>query len=313
MINQLTSVKAFAPATCANVAVGFDVLGFAVATIGDEVTLTKSDDQMIRIDSIISKERLPYDVDKNTATIALNAMLNYLNVKQGFKVVIKKGIPLSSGLGGSAASSVAALTALNQFLTQPLSKEQLIEFALSGEKAACGSAHGDNVIPCLYGGMTLIQSLNPPVIINLPLIPLYIVLIHPHIRLDTRDSRAVLKPNISLSLFTRQNARMAGFISALYEKNYEQLEACLVDEVIEPARAHLIPNFYEVKSVAYQYGALACSISGSGPTMFALAACADKAKLIAEKMCWKFKINDIQSDTHIVSFSTQGARVIHEE
>ncbi|WP_298622599.1 homoserine kinase [uncultured Legionella sp.] len=313
MMNRLSSVTAFAPATCANVAVGFDVLGFAVDGVGDEVTLTLSDEPGINIESIISSERLPYDVSKNTATVVLSEMLNSLNMKQGFNVQINKGIPLSSGLGGSAASSVAALTALNHFLLKPLHKEQLIEFALHGERVACGSPHGDNVIPCLYGGMTLIHSFNPIQVINLPLLPLHIILIHPHLRLDTRDSRAVLKQNISLSLFTKQNARMAAFISALYEKDYDRLEFSMVDEVVEPTRAHLIPHFYEVKSVAYQYGALACSISGSGPTLFALAATYEKAQLIADKMSWKFKINDIQSDSRIVSFSEFGAKVIHEE
>lgn len=313
MINQLTSVKAFAPATCANVAVGFDILGFAVDQIGDEVTLTKCDEPGISIESIECEEHLPLDVSKNTATVALSAMLDYLYIKQGFKLNIKKGIPLSSGLGGSAASSVAALTAFNRFLIEPLPKEQLVEFALLGERVACGASHGDNVIPCLYGGMTLIQSLNPLHIINLPLIPLHIVLIHPHTQLDTRDSRAVLKQEISLLLFTKQNARMAAFITALYENNYERLEFAMVDDVIEPMRAHLIPYFYDVKSVACQYGALACSISGSGPTLFALAKSSDKAKLIADKMSWKFKINGIQSDAHIVSISELGARVIHEE
>ncbi|KTD51032.1 homoserine kinase [Legionella quateirensis] len=313
MINQLNTVTVFAPATCANVIVGFDVLGFAVDGLGDEITLKKSKEPGLEIESITGIEHIPFTVNKNTATVALNAMLEFLKMEQGFKIHIKKGIPLSSGLGGSAASSVAALIALNRFLIKPLPIEQLVEFALLGEHTACGSKHADNVIPCLYGGMTLIESTDPLRSINLPLLPLHAVFIHPHIQLETRDSRAVLHESISLSLFTKQNARMASFISALYEENYERLELSLVDELIEPMRAHLIPFYYDVKSVAYQYGALACSISGSGPTLFAFAKTEQIARKVADGMVWKFKTNGIQCDSVITSIAKTGARVVDEE
>jgi homoserine kinase len=312
MMNQLHSVKAFAPATSANVAVGFDILGFAVADLGDEVTLVKSAEQKIKITSISCPDTLSCDLDKNTATVAVQAMLRYLNLNQGFHISIKKNIPLSSGLGGSAASSVAALVALNKFLIKPLTNEQLIEFALMGEEAACGAKHGDNVIPCLFGGMTLLQSLSPIRIIALPVLPLHVVLIHPHLRLDTREARAALKHNIRLSVVTKQNANLAAFISALYEQDYERLEAACIDELIEPMRAHLIPYFYEVKAAAYQEGALACSISGSGPTLFAFAKTAKQARKIAEQMTISFNKIGIPSDTIITTISSQGARVIDE-
>ena len=313
MINQLNTVKVFAPATCANVIVGFDVLGFAVDGLGDELTLKKSHVPGLEIESITGIEHIPFAVNKNTATVALNAMLEFLNIEQGFNINIKKGIPLSSGLGGSAASSVAALIALNRFLIKPLPIEQLVEFALLGEQTACGSKHADNVIPCLYGGMTLIESTDPLRAINLPLLPLHVVFIHPHIQLETRDSRAVLHDSISLSIFTKQNARMASFISALYEENYERLELCLVDELIEPMRAHLIPYYYDVKSAAYQYGALACSISGSGPTLFAYARTEQIAQKVAYGMVQKFKTKGIQCDSVITSMAKIGARVVDEQ
>ena len=312
MMNQRHSVTAFAPATSANVAVGFDILGFAVRHLGDEVTLVKSAQSELKIVSLSGLDSLPYDSYKNSATVALRAMLHSLNLKQGFDVSIKKNIPLSSGLGGSAASSVAALLALNQFLHEPLTPHQLIEFALMGEEIACGAKHADNVVPCLFGGLTLIQSLSPVRIIQLPLIPVDVVLVHPHLYLATRDSRAALAPTISLSLMSQHNAKLASFISALYEHDYERFAAACVDEVIEPMRAHLIPHFYEVKAAAYQQGALACSISGSGPTLFAFARNKEQARLISEQMIAVFNTNGIQCDVVLSSISTQGATITDE-
>lgn len=312
MMNHLHKVKVFAPATSANVVVGFDILGFAISDLGDEVTLIKSADHYVKITSLSCNDNIPVESERNTATVAMQAMLDYLNLKQGFDVIIQKNIPVSSGLGGSAASSVAAVTALNAFLKKPLSREELVEFALTGEQAACGSRHGDNVIPCLFGGMTLIQSLSPVEVIQLPLIPLYVVLIHPHLQLDTRLSRAVLKQQISLTDFVTYNARLAAFISALYEKNYARIESSCIDEIIEPSRAHLIPGFYDVKSAAYQYGALVCSISGSGPTLFAMAKTKSQAQNIANHMSSEFRKNGIDSDALITTIAPEGCRIIYD-
>jgi len=313
MMNELTSVTAFAPATTSNLAVGFDILGFALDNLGDEVTLVKSHNKELAIVAIEGKETIPYDIDKNTATVALQAMLDYLQLEQGFDLYITKKIPLSSGLGGSAAGSVAAVVALNQFLLEPLSQKELVEFALLGEQAACGAKHGDNVIPSLFGGMTLIQSLMPLRIIHLPTMPIYAAFVHPHLQLDTRTSRAALKDEIELKTYVKQSAHLASFISALYENDYERLESSCRDELIEPMRAHLIPGFYEVKAQAYRYGALACSISGSGPTVFALAKSKESALIIAEQMVQEFKNKGIESDTFISGISTQGAYVNEQE
>lgn len=313
MINKLKKVTVFAPATSANVAVGFDILGFALKDLGDEVTLVRSENSGLLIKNILGKADIPYDVHKNTATVALQAMINDLDLKQGFELHIKKSIPLGSGLGGSAASSVAALVALNRFLVKPLSLHQLVQYALCGEEAACGVPHGDNVIPCLFGGMTLIQSLTPLHVISLPVIPIYAVFIQPYMRLDTRDSRGVLKKNVSLVNSIKQSANLASFISALYERNYERLALSCKDVLIEPLRAPLIPHFYEIKNAALHAGALACSISGSGPTIFALAKNRKNALLIAEQMVIECYKNGIECDSMLSTISSQGAKVVHEE
>lgn len=191
--SSILSASAFAPATCANVVVGFDILGFALETIGDQVTLTLREDKQIVIESILSHDPLPQEIQKNTASIVVQKLCKSLNLDIGFSISIQKGIPLCSGMGGSAASAVAALVACNHFLTTPLSSLQLAEFALYGEAAASGEPHPDNIIPCLFGGLTLIYSQEPLQIINLPLPDLYCVLIHPHIHVSTRRARGMLK------------------------------------------------------------------------------------------------------------------------
>lgn len=309
-LNDQSVISAFAPATCANVAVGFDLLGFAIENVGDIVTLTRRDDQKIVIDKIESADELPLDPDKNTASAVVKYFCEDLKLNTGFSLHIKKGLALGCGMGGSAASSVAALVAVNGFLEKPLNNQQLIKYALFGEKVAVGSAHSDNVIPCLYGGLTLTQALNPIRILELPIPDIYAVIVHPHMRLDTKDSRSVLPAQILLSEHIQQSAYLAGFISALYQKDLTLLQASLKDCIIEPKRAKLIPGFDQVKQAALENGALGASLSGSGPSIFAFA----KNKLDAEKigtaMHNAFSQNNLSSDIYVSLISKIGARII---
>lgn len=310
LLNHATTISAFAPATCANVAVGFDLLGFAIENIGDIVTLTRRDDQQIIIESIESTEQLPLDPDKNTASAVVKYFCQDLNIHTGFSIKIKKGLALGCGMGGSAASSVAALVAVNAFLEQPLSTKELIKYALHGEKIAVGTAHSDNVIPCLYGGITLTQSINPIKVLELPVPDIYAVIVHPHMRLDTKASRAVLSKEILLTDHIQQSAYLAGFISALYTKDLDLLQASLHDCLIEPKRAPLIPGFAAVKQAAMDNGALGASISGSGPSIFAFAKNKEDAKNIAQAMQQAFTEYDLNSDQYISPISKQGAKVL---
>lgn len=311
MMNQLKKVSVFAPATIANLAVGFDILGCALHDLGDEITLIKSKHSSLTITHISGEGDIPYEADKNTATVALQAMLDALQLKQGFELQIKKRIPLGSGLGGSAACSVAPLIALNRMLLEPLPLSDLVDFALSGEEISCGAKHPDNVIPCLFGGMTLIQSLHPLAVIGLPLLPLQMILLHPHLQLDPRDSRTALKQKIELTDYVKQSAQLAAFITALYEKNYARLASCCQDELIEPMRAHLIPGFYDIKKAALEAGALAYSISGSGPTLFAFAKSKKDAKHIARSMGRACSPHHSEYDIIISTGSPLGAKVIY--
>src|SRR3990167_3193849 len=304
------TVSAFAPATVANVAVGFDILGFSVMTLGDTVTVTRRNDKEISIDNIQSAEPIPQDPQKNTATVALHAMQQQLQLPYGFSVRLCKGIPLSSGLGGSAACAVAAVVAANALLDSPLAAHDLVPFALQGERISSGTPHGDNVIPCLLGGIKLIQSMCPLAVIPLPLPTLFCVLVHPQLKIETRYARQILPENFPLTTISQQMAHLAGFIAALYQKDLNLLRRSLNDVLIEPHRATLVPHFYEVKAAALEQQALGCSLSGSGPTLFALATDEKNANNIQTAMRTCFQTHGIKTDAWISSLTTQGAHVI---
>lgn len=311
MINsKIQCAKAFAPATCANVGVGFDILGFALEAVGDEVTLIKRDDRKIVIEAIDSPENLPMVSDKNTASLVIEKLCASLNLNLGFSIRIQKGIPLCSGMGGSAASAVAALVACNAFLQSPLSLYELAEFARIGEQLASGAAHADNIIPCLFGGLTLIHRHDPLKVIKLPTPKLYCVLIHPHLKVSTRDARAALAKEVSLKKQVEQSAQLASFISALYENDYQRLGQSMEDVIIEPQRAQFVPDFYKIKEASLKAGALGMSFSGSGPALFAFARTVEAAERIKEAMRLPLQEKNIGSDWWISPISEKAARLI---
>lgn len=313
MINKnIKSVSAFAPATCANVAIGFDILGFALEAVGDTVTLIKRDDNNIVIEKIDSIEKLPTDPNTNTASVVIKKCLQDLNLECGFSIIIQKGIPLGSGMGGSAASAVASLVAFNAFLNQPLPLEKLAHYALYGEEAACGQKHADNIVPCLYGGMTLIRSSSPIEVIELPTPHLFCVLIHPHLQVETKQARGVLKAQIPLADYVKQSANLAAFIAALYKGDNTLIKNSTKDILIEPQRAQLVAGFYDVQEAALQAGALASSFSGSGPSLFAFAETKKDAEIIASSMKKSFLTHSIESDSWISNMKSKGAYVIQQ-
>jgi homoserine kinase len=275
---ELQTATAFAPATVGNVGVGFDLLGFAIESVGDRITVSRHDEAgVVFIDPPGSLanwssggDGLPLDPQKNTATAGLLQLCRDLSLDFGFRVAIRKGIPIGSGMGGSAASAVGAIVAANALLEKPLTREQMLKYAVTGEFVASGSRHADNVAPCLFGGLTLALPGEPSQVVELP-VPAGIlcVLVHPEMRLDTRESRAVLKPDLTLQKFVEQSGNLAGFIAGCQQGHLDLIRRTLSDVVIEPQRAHLIPGFNEVKAAALKNGAIGCSISGAGPSVFA--------------------------------------------
>lgn len=308
--SNIKKISVFAPASSSNLSVGFDILGFPFAALGDEVTLTFNQSKKITIEHIDCNNSLPLAPDKNTATHALMAMCDYLNLNIGIAVKIKKGIPLCSGLGGSAASAVAAIFALNQCLVTPLELNILATFAINAEGIVSGEVHADNVVPSLWGELTLVRQLAPLDVIVLPMPQLYCILIHPNTEISTKSAREALQSKILLKDHIKQSANLAAFISSFYTRNWQQLKNSCHDVLIEPQRAHLLKGFYEVKQSALDSGALCCSYSGAGPTMFALSETLDGAKLIADTMQNKFNSHGLESQAWYELMDINGPKVI---
>ena len=316
----MRSAKAFAPATVANVAVGFDILGFAIESVGDVVTVSITDNASVRINEILDATgdpaslELPLDAERNAATVGLVKLREDLRLDFGFQVGLRKGIALGSGMGGSAASAVGGLVAANSLLETPLPREMLMKYALLGEQAASGASHPDNIAPCLLGGMTLVLSGEPFRYVLLP-VPeeILTIIIHPRIRVDTRRARAILKADVSLADHVRQSASLAGFISGCFTHDVEMIRQSLDDFLIEPQRASLIPGFAEVKAAALQQGALGASISGSGPSVFALVTSEQTAARVRDAMESAFRAQGVSEvDSWISPVNRQGARIIDE-
>jgi homoserine kinase len=307
----LTDVTAFAPATVANVGIGFDILGHTVDAVGDRVRLRRIDEPVVRIRSITGVAgELPLVSANNTAGRAIQAMHAALGLRHGFELDIDKGIPLASGMGGSAASAVAAVVAANALLEQPVPRLQLLKFAMEGEIVASGSAHIDNIAPCLFGGLVLTVGIDNPRVKQIP-VPssLRCVLIHPHMFLGTREARAILKTDVSRSDFIWQTANLAGFISGCYSNDLDMIRDSFNDVIIEPQRHSLIPGFKAVQRAAMSAGALGCSISGAGPTVFAWAEI-QQAEAVRGAMVAAFAANGLQSDCWISPLENYGARVV---
>lgn len=309
------TVTAFAPATVANVGCGFDVFGFAITEPGDIVQVTRRTGPGVVITTISGDDgRLPKNADDNTAGFAVLRFLEKIKSRAGIDIELTKQLPLGSGMGSSAASAVAALKAINYLYDNPLSQEDLLEIAIAAEASACGSPHADNVAPALYGGFVLIRANDPPDIIRLP-VPenLHCTLIHPDIEIKTRDARNILPAAVPLTTAVKQWANTAGLVAGLYQKNFDLLRRSSVDYIAEPRRSTLIPCFNEVKQAAMDSGAVACSISGSGPALFALSDSLKAARRIALETGNIYTQHSIRNQVFVSKINSTGARIIHEE
>jgi homoserine kinase len=259
-------MRARAPATISNLAVGFDLLGMAIDGPFDEVTLTVRNDTHLNISRIDGGVDLPLDPSKNTATIALSSFLASLNMSQGFSVIIKKGIPLGSGLGGSAASAVAALVACNAMLRVPCALEALLPHAAKAEAITAGAAHTDNAAPALLGGLVLCHE---AAVVPLPAPPLTCIVAHIDIAVSTKQARALLPQVVGLTAHTQSASDLAACIHALHTRDAALFSEALKDNLVEPARLSLWPHYNLLKKEALNAGASAVCMSGSGPTVLA--------------------------------------------
>lgn len=323
-IIEYKSVTAFAPASVANVGCGFDIMGFAINGTGDKATVSCVSDGLPENNSFdkhapdqiamsgFYADLIPSDRAKNTAGVAVDAYLKATgNQNVLLKIALEKNLPLGSGLGSSAASSVAAVFAVNKLFGNPLSTRELIPFAMEGERVACGTAHADNAAPSLLGGFVLIRSYNPLDIIQIKCPDeLYCAVLHPHIELKTSDARRILKRDIPMSDVIMQSANAAGFMVGLLTEDYDLLGRSISDLLAEPRRILLIPGFEAAKQAALGAGAIGCGISGSGPSIFALCKGEVKAKQVAEIIRGCFSDAGLVSDAFVSPLNAPGAFVI---
>lgn len=306
----MNKLKIFAPGTIANLGCGFDILGLALEKPGDEITIAPNNLGKLQIDNRTSYN-IPIDPDKNVTTVALKAMLERMQSGQGFDVVFEKKINPGSGIGSSAASCVAGVFGANEIMGAKFSRKELVEFAMQGEKLASGSAHADNVAPALMGGITLICGYNPLDIHEIP-VPkdLFTAVVTPEIEVKTSDSRRILRSTVTLKDAIMQWGNIAGLITGFFKSDYGLISRSLHDVIIEPVRSILIPAFYEVKEAAISAGALGCSISGSGPSIFALCSSEDTAHATAEAMKNVFGQIKIKSATHVGRVNPTGVTTL---
>jgi len=307
----MKSIRVFAPASIANMGCGFDIMGMAMDAAGDIIYMEAQDGLGLTIENKSGID-LPSNVEHNVMTPAIMALLAAYGRTQKIKVIIEQKIKPGSGIGSSASSSVAAVFALNELLDRPFSKEQLVEFAMEGEKLISGGvAHADNVAPSLLGGVVLIRGYRPLDIVRLP-VPekFHISVVHPNIMVSTKMAREVMPKEIPVRDAVRQWGNVGGLVAGLALGDVELIGRSMVDVVAEPSRRNFIPGFEILRDKALRAGALAVNISGSGPSVFAVSESSTTAEEVCEIMKEHFAFLDIDSNVYSASASSRGARVI---
>ncbi len=306
------SVKTFAPATVSNLGPGFDVLGVALHRPGDFVIASRQKERGLLFSVKTGQMQVPLDSKGNVAAHVAKLMLREIKPPFGIRMVLQKSMPIGSGLGSSAASSVAAAMAVNELLPKPLRKPELLRFALQGELFACGSTHADNAAPSLLGGGCLIRSYDPVDVIPIPVDDSLVwIVVHPHVVVLTKKSRAILPQQIPLRTAVRQWGNVAGLVLGLASGDQNLISRSVEDVIMEPLRSRLIPGFNDVKEAALRAGALGCSISGSGPSVFSIAPSMRAARVIGARMVQAFlRAAGVSSDVFISRTNPNGARVV---
>jgi homoserine kinase len=303
-----SDVRVFAPATVANVGCAFDIIGFPVSAPGDEVIARTVTGSGVRITKIHGDSgKLPTEPDKNTAGVAVQSFLKHIQSDAGVELEIFKQMPLGSGLGSSAASAVGAVVAVNELLGAPCTRRELLPFVIAAEKAACGVAHADNVAPSLLGGFILVRSYDPLEVHTLPTpAELCCTVVHPEIEIRTEDARKILRKDVQLATAVKQWGNIAGLVTGLFTEDYDLIGRSLTDHIVEPVRSLLIPGFHDAQTAALESGALGCSLSGSGPSMFALSRGEATAQSTGRAMQQAFAELSIDSQAYVSLVNANG-------
>jgi len=305
----MNQIKIFSPASVSNLCCGFDVLGFSIDGIGDELRITKSTNKGVNIKEI-KGYNVPLENNKNTASVAAQALLDHLKINEGFDIEINKKIKPGSGIGSSAASAVGAVYGINKLLGNPLKHEELLKFAMKGEFVSSKTAPADNVASALYGGTILVNNRENYNVIKLP-VPksLYAIIHHPLIEIKTSDSRGVLPKSIDLKIASDQLSALGGFIHSLHTQDFDLMKISLKDYLVEQFRSDYVPAFNEVKTIADLNNTICCSISGSGPSIFTLVNSLNDAKRLKLVFDEIYKDKKLEFNSYITSLNSKG---VHE-
>ena len=307
------SIKVFAPATIANVVCGYDILGLAVDAPGDEVIMRRRSEPGVIITKITGDDgRLPLNASKNTVSASVQQYLQHIGrTDVGVEIELHKKMPIGSGLGSSSASTVAGLFAINSMLGNPLTKMELVPFAMKGEELACGTGHADNVAPAILGGFVLIKSYEPLDIIKLPYPEnLHCAIVFPDVDVPTRDARRMIREKVTLKDAVVQWGNIAGLVAGLFMKDLDLIGRSMKDVLIEPVRSILIPDFYKMRGIAMDNGALSFGISGSGPSVFAFTKDADTSAKITKAIQQHLGKLNIGSQAYTSSVNADGPKIL---
>lgn len=308
----MKEITVLAPGTVSNVVCGFDCLGFALDSPCDEMTLRLSDEKTVRI-THSDEFNLPTEPEQNVAGVALLAILDAIEDNIGFEVEITKHIKPGSGIGSSSASAVGAVVAANKLLGDRFSRLELAEFAMQGEQVASQGRHADNVAPCLFGGFTLVRSVEPLDIVNLEFPKLFATVIHPQIEIKTSEARKILPAEIPLKSAVKYWSNLGALVAALAQGDYDLLARALEDNIVEPVRRKLIPHFDELKSASLKSGALGGGISGSGPSVFMLSESRETAQNIEKAMREIYGATEIDFNIYVSEINWEGVKVLENK
>lgn len=309
----MREVIAFAPASIANLNVGFDTLGLALGSMGDTIRLVSNGTEENQIIEIVNGENLPYEADKNCCTVVIRHMQEALNEYNGVDVWLTKGFNSGSGLGSSSASSAAAAFAYNELMGKPFSTSELVRFAAEGERAACGSAHTDNVAPSILGGLILTNPVSNETFVRLPFPEgIHALTFFPEITINTKEARSIIKETLQLKTSSKQVSLMGNFIASLYNNDLNGMRFSMQDLIIEPYRKVLIPKYDEMKEIASDLNAITFGISGSGPTVFCLTESYETAQQVGEQFEKLYEKTGIATQLNITELNqNEGSKIIY--
>lgn len=305
----MKTIKIKSPGTVANLVCGFDILGLALNEPADRMELSLLDKPGLVIQNM-DDYNLPTDPVKNVAGVVLLSIIEKMRGNTGFSLSVEKHIKPGSGIGSSAASAAGAAVAANHLLGNIFSKDELVQFAMNGEKLASGVKHADNIAPCIYGGITLVRSIHPLDIVSIPAPDMFVTVVHPQIEVRTADARQILKQQVLLKDAIKQWGNIAGLVTGLMKADYELIGRSLEDVIIEPVRSILIPGFDELKSKCKEAGALGGGISGSGPSVFMLSKNEVIARDVESVMKDIYNRIGIQYNTYVTTINNKGVEIL---